>query len=180
MKLISVRIFGATCAAVLLAVFSSPPYAASQSGVYAYPLAGQSAQQQGRDKFECHNWAVNETGVDPHAAPLASEHRNSASSKGFLGIGGGRNALGGQGNILSDAATGAGLGALGGAIAGDAGEGALIGAGASALLGGILRSQNASETHRDPHSTELQRQRRLDDYRRAYGTCMSARNYRVS
>jgi hypothetical protein len=39
-----------------------------------YPKNGQSADQQGRDKFECHQWAVSQTGYDPttgSAAPAA-------------------------------------------------------------------------------------------------------------
>jgi hypothetical protein len=31
----------------------------------AYPKNGQSEEQQGKDKFECHRWAVSQTGFDP-------------------------------------------------------------------------------------------------------------------
>jgi hypothetical protein len=31
----------------------------------AYPKNGQTADQQGKDKFECHRWAVSQTGFDP-------------------------------------------------------------------------------------------------------------------
>jgi hypothetical protein len=31
----------------------------------AYPKNGQSQDQQGKDKFECHRWAVSQTGFDP-------------------------------------------------------------------------------------------------------------------
>jgi hypothetical protein len=31
----------------------------------AYPKNGQSADQQGKDKFECHQWAVTQSGFDP-------------------------------------------------------------------------------------------------------------------
>src|SRR5262245_43368974 len=33
----------------------------------AYPTKGQSADQQNRDEYECHEWAQKETGVDPVA-----------------------------------------------------------------------------------------------------------------
>ena len=33
--------------------------------VYIYPNKGQSAQQQDRDRYECHSWAVGQTGFDP-------------------------------------------------------------------------------------------------------------------
>src|SRR5579863_4376816 len=43
---------------------------AAQSGpaaseLIAYPKNGQSQEQQGKDKFECHRWAVGQTGFDP-------------------------------------------------------------------------------------------------------------------
>lgn len=36
--------------------------------LYIYPRQGQSAQQQSRDEYECHRWAVGQTGFDPTAA----------------------------------------------------------------------------------------------------------------
>lgn len=35
---------------------------------YVYPRNGQSAQQQASDEYECHRWAVAQTGFDPTAA----------------------------------------------------------------------------------------------------------------
>jgi hypothetical protein len=31
---------------------------------YIYPNQGQSAEQQSRDRYECHTWAAQRTGVD--------------------------------------------------------------------------------------------------------------------
>ena len=31
----------------------------------AYPKNGQSDAQQSKDKYECHHWAVGQTGFDP-------------------------------------------------------------------------------------------------------------------
>jgi hypothetical protein len=49
-----------------------PPGMASTSApgapvdnVYIYPKNGQSADQQAADRFECHDWARNQTGFDP-------------------------------------------------------------------------------------------------------------------
>jgi hypothetical protein len=39
--------------------------AAGPSDLIAYPKNGQSQDQLGKDKFECHRWAVNQTGFDP-------------------------------------------------------------------------------------------------------------------
>lgn len=33
--------------------------------LYAYPQAGQSAEQQSQDKYECHKWAAGQSGFDP-------------------------------------------------------------------------------------------------------------------
>jgi hypothetical protein len=33
--------------------------------LYAYPQAGQSAEQQSKDKYECHKWATSQSGFDP-------------------------------------------------------------------------------------------------------------------
>jgi hypothetical protein len=38
------------------------------SELIAYPKNGQSEEQQGKDKFECHRWAVAQTGFDPTRA----------------------------------------------------------------------------------------------------------------
>lgn len=38
---------------------------APASELFVYPAAGQSADQQATDRYECHAWAVDETGFDP-------------------------------------------------------------------------------------------------------------------
>ena len=41
----------------------------------AYPAKGQGAEQQSRDRYECHSWAVSQSGFDParaRTAPAAS------------------------------------------------------------------------------------------------------------
>ncbi len=35
------------------------------SQIYVYPKDGQSAERQATDRYECHQWAVSETGFDP-------------------------------------------------------------------------------------------------------------------
>jgi hypothetical protein len=36
-----------------------------ESALIVYPKNGQSQEQQGKDKFECHRWAASQTGFDP-------------------------------------------------------------------------------------------------------------------
>jgi hypothetical protein len=46
----------------------NPTGAAQASGpsdLIAYPKNGQTSEQLGKDKFECHRWAVGQTGFDP-------------------------------------------------------------------------------------------------------------------
>src|SRR4051794_3667898 len=87
-----------------------------------YPAKGQSAGQQNKDKFECFQWAKNQTGFDPMSAA-------------------GTAAPPPQGGAVRGAGRGAAAGAVGGAIAGDAGKGAAIGAGIGAVGGGMKRRQ---------------------------------------
>ena len=48
---------------------SAQPYGAPSGGggsdVYIYPRNGQTEQQMGQDRYECHAWASNQTGFDP-------------------------------------------------------------------------------------------------------------------
>jgi hypothetical protein len=37
--------------------------------VYFYPKKGQSPEQQDRDRYECYNWAKQQTGFDPSFLP---------------------------------------------------------------------------------------------------------------
>lgn len=41
---------------------SQPP---ASNRLFVYPKSGQSADQQKRDEYECHRWAVGQTGFDP-------------------------------------------------------------------------------------------------------------------
>ena len=48
------------------------------SDLIAYPKNGQSQDQQGKDKFECHQWAASQTGFDPTmpASETATDKRS--------------------------------------------------------------------------------------------------------
>lgn len=176
---------------------------AQQGGAFIYPKAGQSEQQQSKDRYECHEWAVSQTGFDPStAAPIATppppppqgyaqQPPPQQHSGGFLGIGNG-GMLQGTG-VMGDAATGAALGAAGGAIAGNAGQGAAIGAVASTLFGALNRATDKPKPPPQPANNGYQQQQQAaaqqqynqrlqqtNDYNRAFGTCMTARNYTVN
>ena len=47
--------------------------------LYAYPTSGQNAEQQDRDRFECHQWAVKQTNYDPGYARHVPRERVAIS-----------------------------------------------------------------------------------------------------
>src|SRR5437879_1231495 len=54
---------------------TEPDAASGGSDVYLYPRNGQSDAQTQNDRYECHSWAVNQTGFDP----TRSSHQSSGS-----------------------------------------------------------------------------------------------------
>lgn len=53
----------------------SPPIG---SNMFIYPNKGQTQAQQDRDRFECHDWAVKQTGFDPSlGVPATSTDKSS-------------------------------------------------------------------------------------------------------
>jgi hypothetical protein len=159
----------------------------AQQGVFAYPMGGQSQQQQQGDHNECYQWAVQQSGFNPSApAPhVAQPNMPPPQSGGMFGRG-----SYGQGGGVADAGKGAALGAIGGAIAGDAGQGAAIGAASGVLFGGLRRSrkererqqwyeQQQMQAQQQQQQVAQQRAQQMQLYNRAYGACMSSRDYQV-
>src|SRR5262245_12302379 len=136
---------------------------------YIYPSKGQSQEQQNRDRFECHSWAVQQTGFDPTAPPSASTPPPRAEAP--------------QGGLLRGGARGAAVGAVGGAIGGNAGKGAAIGAATGALVGSMRRSDQVrreDQQQRDWASQEGARSTQgRANYERAQRACLTGRGYTV-
>ena len=101
-------------------VFSAPIVSA-QTDMFIYPGKGQNQAQQDKDRYECHSWAVQQTGFDPSrpqsANPQPAQQRQQSPPP-----------------VLQGAARGAALGAVGGVITGNAGKGAAAGAAMGAWL----------------------------------------------
>ncbi|HEY1283457.1 MAG TPA: DUF6515 family protein [Steroidobacteraceae bacterium] len=57
-----------------------PAAAAAQSDLFIYPKNGQSEEQQGRDRYECHSWASGQSGFDP-TQPSGGVAEAQASAK---------------------------------------------------------------------------------------------------
>ncbi|MFI8465762.1 hypothetical protein ACIGBJ_18620 [Stutzerimonas stutzeri] len=67
---------------------SHPPLPASEATRYdviAYPAKDQSAEQQSRDRYECHIWAVSQSGFDPASARTAPAASVADTYKRALG-----------------------------------------------------------------------------------------------
>jgi len=54
------------------APYGQAPSGAAAGDVYLYPRNGQSEAQQQNDRYECHSWAVNQTGFDPTRGGMQS------------------------------------------------------------------------------------------------------------
>lgn len=175
-----------------VALIALPLFAAAalaQSGdIYVYPARGQSQAQQNRDRYECHSWAVHQTGFDPSRPPSqtampAAPAPNTYPPNTYQPS---------QRHILRGAGRGAALGAVGGAIAGDAGKGAAAGAAMGGLVGGFRRrderkqqyaqqqymQQQYAQQQQYAHQAAQQNQRIA--YQRAMAACLQGRGYTVN
>ena len=139
--------------------------------IYVYPAKGQSQEQQDRDRYECHSWAVKQTGFDP-SRPQTSPSNAYASPNQPLPP---------QGHVVRGAGRGAALGAVGGAITGDAGTGAAAGAAMGAVAGGIRRrNQRLQYQQQQQQAATNEQQSQGNAYHRAMAACLTGRGYTVN
>lgn len=130
--------------------------------LYIYPNKGQSPEQQSRDRYDCHLWAVQQTGFDPTRAQAGAPSPPPP-----------------KGGVFKGAARGAAAGAVGGAIAGDAGTGAAVGAATGGLIGGMKQRGQAQQQQQAQANQAAQQQVPSAAYNRALSACLSGRGYTV-
>jgi hypothetical protein len=152
-----------TSAFFLVCCFGS---ADAQTDMFIYPAKGQSQAQQDKDRYECHSWAVQQTGFDPSrpqamSAPAQQQYQPS------------------QPHVLKGAGRGAALGAVGGAITGDAGKGAAAGAAMGGVVGGFRRRDERLRQADVRADTASMSNPARDAYMRAMSACLEGRNYTV-
>lgn len=145
------------CAAFLVGV------PAPGAELYIYPNKGQSAEKQSRDRYECHGWAVQQTGFDPTMAEATQSPPPPPP----------------RGGVFKGATRGAAVGAIGGAIGGDAGKGAAIGAATGGVVGGMRQRQQAQGQQQAQANEAAQQQSASAAYTRALSACLSGRGYTV-
>jgi outer membrane lipoprotein SlyB len=137
--------------------------------IFVYPAHGQSADQTARDRYECHTWAVQTTGVDPSRQGAYQQVIvQPANPPGSSVVGG--------------AVVGAILGSI---IAGpyNSGAGALVGGATGAIVGSAAEAnaqQQAQVTQQQINQAAAEGRAQADAYRRALGACLTGRGYTVT
>jgi hypothetical protein len=151
-----------------------PPPPAPNTQVYAYPLQGQTPDQTDRDRYDCHEWAIKQTGFDPSAPNTPPHDRVMVASGPPPGT-----------NTAIGAVAGAILGAV---IAGprDSGFGAVAGGITGAAIGSAGDAANAQAQHEQVQAIRAQDARqaavidqKASNYRRAISACLEGRGYSV-
>jgi len=136
---------------------------------YVFPQKGQSAEQQKKDEYECHSWAVKQTGFDPTAAAQAPPQQAAPQPAGAQ-----------PGSGARGAARGAGVGAAAGSLGGEAGKGAAVGATAGAVAGrSQSRHQAQQQQAQAQQQASSQKSAKQQDYLRARGACLEGKGYSV-
>jgi outer membrane lipoprotein SlyB len=161
---------------VLTACVTPPPRTVRVAGpppqrVFVYPAQGQSPEQTERDRYECHVWAVQQTGVDPSRGDANAYER-----------------------VVVQPANPPGSGAVGGAIAGaiigsiiggprNAGAGLILGGATGAVIGSASDADaqaQANQTQAQYNQSAAEGRARGESYRRAIGACLQGRGYTVT
>src|ERR1700733_8358327 len=138
--------------------------------IVVYPAQGQTPDQLERDRYECHLWAVQQTGFDPSAPGVPAGERVVVQPANPPGSG---------------TAVGAIAGAiLGAAIAGprNAGAGLIVGGVTGAAVGASSDAQAQAQAQAEQQAYDqsyAQGQSSSSNYRRAISACLSARGYTI-
>jgi hypothetical protein len=133
--------------------------------LFVYPSKGQSQQQQKKDEFECYQWAMQQTGIDPLNLPKVEAAPTQSGPTGGAVVGG---------------AKGAAAGAAIGAIAGDAGKGAAIGAIAGGLAG--RRQGREAQAHANQQSqanAAATEEQIRETFVKAFSVCLEGKGYTI-
>jgi len=135
-----------------------------QAQQVVYPAKGQSPDQQKKDEYECHQWAVKQSGFDPTKppAPAAAAPAPATTATGTT-----------PGAGVRGAARGAVVGEV---VGGDAGAGAAAGAVAAR---GQSRRQNAAQQQQAAQQEQQAASSQQATYTKARAACLEGRGYTV-
>ena len=165
----AMRLWAVLSLCALLMAGSARP-AHSQNQMYIYPAKGQNQQQQDKDRYECHTWAVQQTGFDPSKAYPGNANYYDPQPYSPS-----------QPHVMRGAGRGAAMGAVGGAIGGNAGKGAAAGAAVGAMAGGFRRRDERRQQAAAQQQQQAQASASVSaGYQRAMAACLQARGYTVN
>jgi hypothetical protein len=156
------RAAGAAVAIAVAAAFCAAAGAVDLSQLQVTPQRGQSADQARRDRYECHNWAVEQTGEVPTTTPAPNQDAIDAAKRADR-----------VARIATGAAIGAGIGGLfgGGHNPGeDMLKGAAVGSVVGVASGAVHDKKQQKQAGPEPGT----------DYLRALSACLEGRGYTVS
>jgi hypothetical protein len=133
--------------------------AADLAKIQAQPERGQSDKLARRDRYECHNWAVSQTGRLPVAQDESSERDKRLA----------------RAERVERVITGAGIGATVGSLVRatqheNTSHGALAGGAIGAAVGALIGRNERDEDERAEY----------EDYFQALSACLERRGYRVT
>jgi hypothetical protein len=130
---------------------------------FVYPAKGQSPDQQKKDEYACHQWAVQQTGFDPtkpqQAAPAPKPPTTATGTTPGAGVAG--------------AARGAIVGEI---VGGNAGAGAAAGAVAARSQS---RRHNAAQQQQAAQQQAQAQSAKQGAYAKARSACLEGRGYTV-
>jgi hypothetical protein len=149
-----------------------PPPPPGTTQIVVYPAKGQSPEQLERDRYECHVWAVQQSGFDPSQPGVPAGQRVVVQPANPPGTGTAVGAIAGA--ILGAAIAGprqAGFGAVFGGL-----TGAAVGTASDA---NAQAQANYEQSRLDAgyNAASAQGAQRASSYRRAISACLDARGY---
>lgn len=134
-------------------------------GFYVFPGNDETQAQQKADEYECYQWAIEQSGIDPLNLPTVEAPPPQA---------------GPSGGAVKGAAKGAAVGAAVGGITGDAGEGAAVGATLGAVKGRRAGKQaQAQQNQQAQANTAAEEEAMKDSYKKAFSVCIEGKGYTI-
>ena len=161
-------------------IFALAALSAAAQDLFVYPASGQSDEQLADDRYECHVWAVKESGFDPSElgeaapprvvrVPVPENKAEGATEKGALAGTIAGAVIGRDDNKGRSAILGGVIGAIAGAAAEQKGE-------------REARAQAEAEAKREADRLAQNKAElavRRSNYRRAMTACLEGRGYTV-
>ena len=165
--LVAAAAFLSACVEPVRTVAVPPPPPAPR--LFIYPANGQSQDQLAKDHYECHNWAVQQTGIDPsrpggvpYERVVVTPAPGSGTATGLIG-----------GAIIGSILAGPRAG----------GFGAVVGGATGAIIGSSADQQAQAQAQQAQQQINQQQavdRANANAYRRAISSCLTGRGYTVS